>query len=199
MAELRKEAFGPRGDSARHRGAAELAAGFLALAEAPKEAGCLVLIVRRLANGTREAPGSVLLSPEEGVPGDGWGRRPPRNPEAQLAVMNHPVAALIANGQSLTVFGDNLFVDLDISAENLPVGARLRVGEAVVEVTPKPHNGCSKFRERFGQAALDFVGAAATRNRNLRGVYWKVVEAGTVRVSARIEVLSRPDRGLEIR
>jgi hypothetical protein len=43
------------------------------------------------------------------------------------------------------LFGDNLFVDLDISAANLPCGSRLRVGDAIVEVTPKPHNGFSKF------------------------------------------------------
>jgi MOSC domain-containing protein YiiM len=192
MAELRKEAFGPHGDPARHRGAADLAAGLLAMPAPPKDSGSLKLIVRRLADGTRETVQAVILSPEEGVPGDGWDRRPPRNPEAQLAVMSHAVAELIANGQSLTVFGDNLFVDLDISAENLPLGTRLRVGDAIVEVSPKPHNGCSKFRERFGQAALDFVGAPPTRHRNLRGIYWKVIEPGPTAVGAPVEVLSRP-------
>ena len=79
--------------------------------------------------------------------------------------MRHDVAALIANGQPLTLFGDNLFVDLDISTANLPSGTRLRVGEALVEVTPKPHNGCSKFEGRFGADALRFVAPAPTRPR----------------------------------
>ena len=192
MAELQKEPFGPHGDPTRHRGAVELKAGLLALPASPKDAGRLMLIVRRLADGTRETLESVHLSPEEGVPGDGWNRRPPRNPEAQLAVMSHAAAELIANGQELTVFGDNLFVDLDVSAENLPVGTRIQVGDAIVEVTPKPHNGCSKFRERFGQDALDFVGAPPTRHRNLRGIYWKVIEAGVASIGSRIEVVSRP-------
>jgi hypothetical protein len=192
MADLQKEAFGPHGDPARHRGAGELAAGLLALPASPKDSGRLMLIVRRLADGTRETPTSVHLSPNQGVPGDGWDRRPPRNPEAQLAVMSHAVAELIANGQSLTVFGDNLFVDLDVSADNLPTGTRLRVGDAIVEVTAKPHNGCSKFRERFGQAALDFVGAPPTRHRNLRGIYWKVIEPGAATVGTPVEVMSRP-------
>jgi hypothetical protein len=190
--ELRKEAFGPHGDATRHREAADLAAGLLALPRSPTDAGRLILIVRRLADGTREALESAVLSPDEGVPGDGWNRRPPRNVEAQLAVMSHAVAELIANGQSLTVFGDNLFVDLDISAENLTTGTRLRVGDAVVEVTPKPHNGCNKFKERFGQAAHDLVWAQPTRHQNLRGIYWKVVEAGTASVGVRIHVVSRP-------
>jgi MOSC domain-containing protein YiiM len=192
MADLAKEAYGPLGDSSHHRVLAELEAGLLALAPAPKDSGQLARIVRRRADGVREMPERVLLTPEEGVPGDGWSRRPPRNVEAQLAVMRREVAELIANGQSLDVFGDNLFVHLDISAANLPVGTRLRVGRALVEVTPKPHNGCSKFKGRFGEDALQFVGAALTRPQNLRGIYWKVVEPGEAGIGAPIQVLWRP-------
>ena len=192
MVELRKEAFGPHGDPSRHRSRAELDAALDALPRPPKDSGRVVLVVRRLADGTRETPASARLSPEEGVPGDGWDRRPPRNPEAQLAVMNGVLAGLIANGQSLTVFGDNLFVDLDLSAQNLPTRARIRVADAIVEVTPKPHNGCSKFQERFGEDALAFVQSPPSRWQNRRGIYWRVVEAGTVFVGAPVDVLSRP-------
>jgi MOSC domain-containing protein YiiM len=108
--------------------------------------------------------------------------------------MRREVAELIANGQPLTVFGDNLFVDLDISAANLPTGTRLRVGEAIVEVTPKPHNGCVRFKGRFGADALRFVQAPTTRDQNFRGIYWKVVEPGEVGIGATIEVLSRGSR-----
>jgi MOSC domain-containing protein YiiM len=154
--------------------------------------GRVALLVIRRADGVRELPLRARLSPEDGLPGDGWGRRPPRDPEAQLAVMRRDVAALIANGQPLETFGDNLFVDLDISDGNLPTGSRLRVGGATVEVTPMPHNGCKKFHARFGADALRFVSAKATRDQNLRGVYWRVVEAGEVYVGGAIEVLSRP-------
>jgi MOSC domain-containing protein YiiM len=126
------------------------------------------------------------------VTGDGWSRRPPRDPEAQLAVMRRDVAELIAGGQPLTVFGDNLFVDLDISAANLPLSTLIRVGEAVVEVSAKPHDGCLKFKGRFGQDALRFVQATRTRDQNLRGIYWRVIEPGEVEVGAAIQVLSRP-------
>lgn len=191
MSEPAKEAYGPRGDESRHRSIGELEAGLPALSKAFKETGRVTLIVRRHPDGERETLDRVRLTVEEGVPGDGWNRRPPRDPDAQLAVMRREVAELIANGQPLTLFGDNLFVDLDLAVANLPIGSRVRVGEAVVVVTPKPHNGCVKFRGRFGDGALRFVQAKETRDQNLRGIYWKVVEAGDVGVGDAIEVLAR--------
>jgi MOSC domain-containing protein YiiM len=192
MAELRAEAYGPEGDAARHLPLAALEAGLAALPAAPTDSGRLALIVRRHPDGTRESPDRVRLSVEEGVPGDGWSRRPPRDPQGQLAVMRRDVAELIANGQPLEVFGDNLFVDFDISAANLPLGSHLRVGVAIVEVTPKAHDGCGKFRGRFGGDALRFVSAKPTRPLNLRGIYWKVVVAGEAGVGDPVRVLSRP-------
>ena len=191
MAELAKEAYGPEGDASRHLKLADLEAGLRALEPAPRDAGRLALIVRRRPDGTRETPDHTQLFPSEGVPGDGWTRRPPRDPLAELAVMRRDLAELIANGQPLTLFGDNLFVELDLTAQNLPFGTRLRVGEALVEVTTKPHNGCLKFKGRFGADALAFVQAPPTRRENRRGIYWRVVDAGGVRVGDPIRVLSR--------
>ena len=182
----------PQGDPARHLEIAALVAGLRALPAPRATHGSVALIVRRLADGSRETPDSVRLCSEEGVPGDEWSRRPPRNPEAQLGVMQLGVAELIANGQPLTLFGDNLIVDLDLSAVNLPTGTLLRVGAAVVEVTPKPHDGCHKFRGRFGAAALRFVQAPPTRHLNLRGIYWSVVDPGEAQVGDAIEVMRRP-------
>jgi MOSC domain-containing protein YiiM len=191
VTELPPEAYGPAGDAAAHLPLGALEAGLRALREAPRDLGRIALIVRRRADGVREELAGARLSLEEGVPGDGWSRRPPRDPDAQLAVMRTDVAELLANGQALSVFGDNLFVDLDISAANLPTGARLRAGGAVVEVTPKPHNGCHKFKGRFGGDALQLVQRKEMRDQNLRGIYWRVVEPGEVRLGDLIHVLSR--------
>jgi len=191
MAELQTKIHGPQGDSTKQLPFADLEARLRALGGAPKDSGRLALIVCRTGEGVRETPERVHLTVEGGVPGDGWGRRTPPRYEAQLAVMRRDVAELIANGQPLTVFGDNLFVDLDISAANLPTGTRLRVGNAIVEVTPLPHDGCAKFKNRFGADALRFVNAKPTRDQNLRGIYWKVIESGEVEVGAQIEVLTR--------
>jgi MOSC domain-containing protein YiiM len=191
MAELGKEAYGPAGDATRHLPAEDLERAIARLPAAPTDAGHLRMVLRRLPDGSRERPARVRLTPEQGVPGDGWTRRPPRNPEAQLAVIRSDVAEIVANGQSLDLFGDNLFVDLDVSATNLPAGTRLQVGAALVEVTPFPHNGCAKFSARFGLDALRCVQAAPTRPQNRRGIYWKVVEAGDAGVGNTIQVLTR--------
>lgn len=180
-----------RGEAARHLSTAELEAGFRALPPAPKDAGRLAFIVRRPSKDAREVLSRARLSPEAGLPGDNWSHKPSPDPTAQLTVMQTGVAGLIANGQSLALFGDNLFVDLDLSVANLPIGSRLRVGGAVVEVTPMPHDGCSKFNARFGSDALRFVNTKPTRHLNLRGIYWRVIEAGDIEVGSPVQVLSR--------
>ena len=181
----------PAADPSRHLPLAALESGLLTLPALLANTGRLTLIVRRDARGARETPVRLRLSPGEGVPGDSWGRNPKRIRDAQIAVMRREVAELIANGQPLTLFGDSLFVDFDIAAANLPIGSRLRVGQAVVEVTPMPHNGCSKFKGRFGADAVQFVNAKPTRHLNLRGIYWKVIEPGEIEVGAEVQVLSR--------
>jgi len=180
------------GDPARFLSFEELRLALAGLPAAPREAGRVALIVRRRDLGRREAPERVRLTPEAGVPGDAWGRREAPDPVGQLAVIQADVAQLIANGQPLPLFGDNLFLELDLSNANLLPGSQLRVGDATLEVTPKLHNGCRKFRARFGADALRLVSDPQLRPRNLRGIYMRVLEAGDVAVGDSIAVLSRP-------
>jgi MOSC domain-containing protein YiiM len=183
------------GDPGRFLPLSDLEKGLDALTGTPGDKGRVFLVVRRGEGGLREALDEAWLSPEAGIPGDAWDRGQRRDPEAQLTVMQADVARLIANGQPLTLFGDNLFLELDLSAQNLPVGSRVRVGEAILEVTPMPHNGCRKFLSRFGQNALRFVSMQELRHRNLRGIYMRVVESGKVRLGDPVEVLIRGEDG----
>jgi MOSC domain-containing protein YiiM len=179
------------GDPARYHTLDHLERSLAALPGAPENRGYVALLVRRGEGGWREKPDWTYLAPEAGLPGDAWGRQKEPQPEAQITVMQIDVAELIANGQPLTLFGDNLFLALDLSAANLPPGSLVRVGGATMEVTPKPHNGCQKFRVRFGPEALRFVSKPDLRHRNLRGIYMRVVERGEVALGDPVEVIAR--------
>jgi MOSC domain-containing protein YiiM len=179
------------GDPARYHTLEHLERSLAALPGAPITTGRVAMLVRRGEGGRREELDRVHLTPDAGLPGDAWGRRQEPNPEAQLTVIQIDVAELLANGQPVTLSGDNLFVDLDLSAANLPTGSLVQVGGAILEVTPKPHNGCHKFRARFGPEALRFVSKPDLRPRNLRGIYMRVVQPGEVAPGDPMEVIVR--------
>lgn len=170
---------------------AELERRLALLPPSPSNAGRVILIVKKGPDGRREILTRTNLTPEGGVPGDAWGRAAKPNPETQLAVMQQDLATLIANGQPLALFGDNLFLDLDLSNANLPTGSQVRAGGVLLQVTPFPHNGCKKFRARFGDDALRLVSKPELRHRNLRGIYLRVIEGGEIQIGDPVEVTAR--------
>jgi MOSC domain-containing protein YiiM len=101
--------------------------------------------------------------------------------------MNARAAALFAGDpERRSLAGDQLFVDLDLSLENLPAGTRLSIGSAVIEVSPLPHTGCAKFRQRFGPPASKLVASPVGRELNLRGINARVVVPGRIAVGDRV-------------
>ncbi len=183
------------GDPAGFLTAEQLERGLARLAPAPRDRGVITRLLVRHAGGVRELLTETELTVDGGLVGDSWGRDPQRDPQAQLAVMQEAVAALIANGQPLELAGDNLWLDLDLSAANLPPDSQLRAGTVLLEVTPLPHNGCSKFQSRFGPGGLRLVAQPSTRHLNLRGIYLRVIESGRVKVGDPIEVTHRAATG----
>ena len=174
----------------KHLTAAELEAGLDEIRMAPKDEGVLELIVRRPAVDHREVLTEGELDLVEGLVGDSWKRRSSKstpdgspNPEMQLNIMNARVIALVAQDRDRwQLAGDQLFLDMDLSAENLPAGTRLSLGSAVIEVTPPPHLGCQKFVARFGLEAMKLVNSSLGKQLHLRGINARVVQAGVIRV-----------------
>ena len=168
----------------------ELEAGLDAIRQSPSDAGVIELIVRRPQSGAREVLIEGRLDLAEGLMGDSWRIRGSSmtpdgsaHPDMQLNVMNARAIALLAQDKERwPLAGDQLYVDLDLSGENLPPGTRLALGSAVIAVTAQPHTGCQLFRERFGTDALRFVNSPVGRQLNLRGINAKVMQPGTVRV-----------------
>jgi MOSC domain-containing protein YiiM len=167
----------------------ELEAGLDEIRSSPASDGTVERIVRRPAVDEREVLEEGSLDPDEGLVGDGWrvrgsGRTEDgsAHPDRQLTLMNARVIGLISPDRDRwPLAGDQLFVDLDLSHENLPAGTRLALGSAVIEVTDELHAGCAKFTQRFGSAAIRFVNSPAGRALRLRGMYARVIESGTVR------------------
>ncbi len=167
----------------------ELQAGLAVVRATPKERGVLELIVRRPAVGVREVLETGELDLAEGLVGDTWKDRGStrtgdgtRHPDMQLNVMSSRAVALVAGARARwPLAGDQLYVDLDVSAANPPPGTRLSIGSAVIEVTDQPHTGCGKCVERFGLEEMKFVNSPVGRELQLRGINARVVQPGTIR------------------
>lgn len=169
---------------------AELEAGLDEIRRSPKDEGVVELIVRRPQINEREVLEEGELSLVEGLVGDTWSRRRSSstpdgspNPEMQINVMNSRAVDLVAQSKERwPLAGDQIYLDLDLGAANLPAGTRLALGAAVIEVTAPPHLGCQKFVARFGLDAMKFVNSSLGRELHLRGINAKVVKPGVFRV-----------------
>lgn len=156
--------------------------------ESPKDNGILSFIVIRPGVDDRKLIQEGQLSSTEGLIGDSWNQRPSRHTpdnspyiENQVTIMNKRVIESIAqNEERQLLAGDQLFVDFDLSEENLPPGSRLQIGNAIVQISHVPHNGCGKFKERFGSEALKFVNSEMGKANHFRGLNAKVIKEGKI-------------------
>jgi MOSC domain len=183
-----------------HLSRERLEAGLDQIRESPRDGGRIVLIVRRPAVGERDLPTEAVLNLAAGLDGDNWfargSTRTPdgsADPDKQITVMNARVAELVAGGIArMPLAGDQLYVDLDLSVDNLPAGSILAVGQAVLRVSEAPHLGCAKFVERFGAEAMRFVNSRLGRQLRLRGMNARIVVPGAVRIGDAVVKASEP-------
>jgi len=183
----------------KHLSTSEIEAGLAHVLASPRSGALLAAIRRRPAAGQREELDSCEVSVARGLEGDHWANgawksladgRP--DPDVQISFMNSRFIELIATSRAnWAPSGNNFFVDMDLSFENLPTGQRLSLGSAEFEISPVPNTGCKFFIERYGRDACVYVNVGAARDRRLRGVYAKVVKDGRVSVGDRLEKLPR--------
>lgn len=184
----------------KHLTLEQLEAGLEAIRRSPREAGTLELIVRRPRTDEREVLQEARLDLAEGLVGDNWIARGSSatpdgspHPDKQLTIMNARAIALLAQDRGRwQLAGDQLFLDLDISLDNLPPGTRLSLGSAVIEVTAPPHTGCKKFSARFGVEALKFVNSPEGKRLRLRGMHARIVQPGAVRAGDVVKKVPGP-------
>jgi len=159
-----------------------LEAGVDEVRQSPKDDGRVEMIIRRPSEGEREQLDEATLDTEHGLVGDRWKLAGSPNVKAQLTLKNARFAALVAQSpERRNLAGDQLYVDFDLSGENIPPGTRLEIGTAIVEVSDVPHTGCRKYLDRFGKDALKFVNSPVGRELNLRGINTRIVVSGVVR------------------
>lgn len=174
----------PPADTTDHLDTTELTAGLEAVRSSPATDGVVEMVVARPAPAQRRVLDHGRLTTHDGLVGDDWQDRYDGAPDvdAQLTLMNARFLDLVSGGERARWpwAGDQLVVDLDLGTANLQPGDRLRVGDALVEVTPKPHRGCKKFVARFGVDAQRLVAGDLGTEARLRGIYVKVVEDGDV-------------------
>lgn len=175
--------------------------------EAAPAEGTLELIVRRPSVDQREVVDVAELDPNVGLRGDDWSRRGSGSmpdggpdPEAQITLISTRVLAAIEPDRSRwPLAGDQLYVDLDLSIAALPAGSRLRIGEAIVEISQPPHTGCAKFSARFGSDALRWINSPRGRELRMRGANARVVVGGEVRTGDRVLVVGDSGDPVQVR
>ena len=173
-----------------HLSMTELEAGLENIRQSPSDSGVLKMIVRRPNVDEREIVNEAELDLEVGLIGDTWKMRGSKatpdgsaNIHAQITVTNARAIALLAQDESRwALAGDQLYVDFDLSVDNLPPGTRIAIGSAILEVSVVPHTGCAKFSQRFGVEALKFVNSPEGKQLHLRGINTQVIQAGTIHV-----------------
>ena len=174
---------------AKHLPMETLTAGLDEIRQSPKATGVLELIVRRPQTEAREVLDAGELDLAEGLVGDNWKQRG-SHIDTQLTLTNARLMALVAQEKEhWPLAGDQLYVDFDLSVDNIPPGTRLSLGAAEIQITEPPHTGCKKYAARFGLDALKFVNSREGRQLRLRGVNAKIIRSGAIRVGDAVKKL----------
>ena len=175
----------------------ELQAGLAHVLAAPKTAAAIAMLCFRPDFGMREFPERLTMTKAGGISGERWLKHPwlrladgSPDPRIQVSILPLRVLDLVWRDREGTLHpGDTIVADLDMSHANLPSGALLQIGSAVLRVSDEPNDGCVKWKARYGAAAMDWIVAPEHAGMRLRGVLCSIEQDGVVGVDDRIIVL----------
>ena len=178
----------------------DLEAKWSAHSPGPRQEGKVVLLVLRaspadlpkgqdkISQPMHSQPNSMRFTADDGAVGDRW--KDGKDQGAQLSLTSLAVTRLIAGPRERWhLLGNNLIVDLDLSAAALPVGSRLRLGTGEIEISELPHTPCDRFLARLGEPAHRWVGDEKHASRHLRGRYAHIIRSGEVSIGETITVV----------
>jgi hypothetical protein len=164
----------------------ELDAALPDILAAPRDAGVVRLLCARPKPNARTFPPVLTLTRAAGVAGDFEMSRPwlelpdgSPDPQIQVSIISARVLDLVWRDRDRIAHpGDNIAVDMNITAENLPAGTLIAAGTAVLRVSAEPNDGCAKWKVRCGRAAYDWTMAPPHHPLRLRGLFCSVEQDG---------------------
>lgn len=149
--------------------------------------GYIRLLVQRPGPYMRQIVREAKFSVDGGMEGSGWVEKKDGGKSDQICVMSVDAIRAITKCEDENIWaaaGDQIFMDFDLTKDNLQPGDRIIVGDAedgvILEVTERSHNGCSKFSKRYGIDALKIVNCPEGKAQRLRGIYFKVIRDGII-------------------
>lgn len=156
---------------------------------APVGSGKVDFLINRPSEGVHVPVQELYLDVDKGIIGDRWSEtawlrlpdgRP--DPRVQVSLTNTKVMQCFTGSQPEAVFrcGDNLYLDLNLTERYLRVGAQVRVGQAILEISDIMNDACGKFSQRFGKQSFAFVRSEENEALRLRGCFARIIRSGTV-------------------
>lgn len=165
---------------------AELDAALPVILAAPRDAGVMRLLCARPKPNARTFPQTLTLTRATGVAGDFEASRPwltlsdgSADPRTQVSIISWRVLDLVWRDRDRVPHpGDNIAVDMNLTAENLPTGTLLAAGTAILRISDEPNDGCVKWKVRNGRAAYDWTMQPDHQPLRLRGLFCSVEQDG---------------------
>ena len=161
---------------------------------APRDHAPITHLNFRSEFGKRTFTKALSFDREKGVIGDRWidhawlrTQDGAPDPRVQVAIIPTRLLNLVWTGGTEPPHpGDTIAADMDLSEDNLPIGARLNLGSATVEVSDVFNDGCVKWKARYGHDAYDWARDPKIRKYNPRGIYCKIVQSGEVSITDKL-------------